>query len=124
MKIYFAHSKQLDYKNILYDPIRASGLNKKYEIIFPHEIDSKPFSSKDFIKGCDLIIAEVSFPATGLGIELGWASFLSIPVLCVYKKDTIISNSLKTITNDFIEYNTSDDLIFQMSKFLDKFTLN
>lgn len=40
--------------------------------------------TKDIIKTCDLMIAEVSLPATGLGIELGWAKAFKVPILCMY----------------------------------------
>ena len=74
MKIYVAHSKKLDYKKELYEPLRNSSLNNEHEIILPHEKSDKPFSSKEFFKTCDVIIAEVSYSGTGLGIELGWAN--------------------------------------------------
>jgi len=47
-------------------------LFKNHEIILPH--DKRNLISKDIIKKCNLFIAEVSFPSTGLGIELGWAN--------------------------------------------------
>ncbi len=110
MKIYFGHSKNFDYKNELYKPIRESILNEKHEIIFPHETDEF-FNSKDRIKNSDLMIAEVSYPATGLGIELGRAEMFGTLVLCVYRKGTKISGSLKVVTKDFIEYSDAGDLV-------------
>jgi hypothetical protein len=68
MKIYICHPKELNYEEELYKPIRDSNLNTKYEFIFPHEVyqDAKDFVSKDIIRTCDLVIAEVSHRATGL----------------------------------------------------------
>ena len=117
MKIYFGHSKSFDFKRELYKPIRDSELDKKHEIIFPHETEEF-INSKNIIKDCDLIIAELSFPATGLGIELGWAEILKTPVLCVYKKGSKISGSLKVVTKDFIEYSDSEDLIKKIKEFV------
>lgn len=34
---------------------------------------------------CDLVVAEVSVPSLGVGYELGWATALSKPVLCLYR---------------------------------------
>jgi hypothetical protein len=118
MKIYFGHPKAIDYKKDLYEPIRNSALNNQHEIIFPHEHSDAPYSSKDFFKTCDLMIAEVSEPATGLGIEIGWADMLNVPVLCVFRKDAKIAGSLKVITDDFIEYTDSEDLIKKLEKYL------
>jgi len=51
--------------------------------------------SRDFYTNLDLFIAEVSYRATGLGIELGWASDDNIPIYCFYKKGTIPNSSFK-----------------------------
>jgi hypothetical protein len=117
MKIYFGHSKGFDFKNELYGPIRESVLNSEHEIIFPHETD-KFFNSKDRIKNCDLMIAEVSYPAIGLGIELGWAEMLKTRVLCVYKKGYKISGSLKVVTKNFIGYESAEDLVEKLTRFI------
>lgn len=117
MKIYFGHSKNFDFKKELYQPIRNSKLNSQHEIIFPHETDEF-INSKNIIKDCDLVLAEVSYLATGLGIELGWAEMFDKPVLCVYKKGAKISGSLRVVTSDFIEYSNSRDLVDKLEKFI------
>jgi len=117
MKIYFGHSKSFDFKKELYEPIKNSELNKQHEIIFPHETDEF-INSKNIVKGCDLVIAEVSYPATGLGIELGWAEMLKTSILCVFRKGCKISGSLKVVTDNFIEYIDSKDLIKKIEKFI------
>ncbi len=110
MKIYIGHPKQFDYKKNLYEPIRNSGLDKEHEIIFPHEKDEL-LDSRDLIKSCDLMIAEVSLPSTGLGIELGWADCLGVPIICMHKKGSSISDSLKMTTDIFIEYSDGDEMV-------------
>ncbi len=72
MKIYIGHSREYNYLEDLYMPLKTSLLFKNHEIILPH--DKRNLISKDIIKKCNLFIAEVSFPSTGLGIELGWAN--------------------------------------------------
>ncbi len=116
MKIYIGHSKQFDYIKNLYEPIRKSHLNSENEIVLPHENSDKSFSSKDFLKTCDVMIAEVSYPATGLGIELGWANCFECPIICLYKKGSKISSSLKTITNKFLEYKDEKEMILLLNK--------
>lgn len=59
----------------LYEPLWASSVNEQCEIFFPYESD-ETVNSKEKIKECDAVFAEVSFPATGLGIELGWAEMM------------------------------------------------
>lgn len=121
MKIYFCHSRDFDYKKELYKPIKDSVLNTQHEIIFPHEDTSSTINTKDVIKSCDVVFAEVSFPATGLGIELGWADTYSTRIVCISKVGAKISGSLKFITSNFIEYENTDDLVEKIEDFLMNF---
>lgn len=120
MKIYIGHSKELNFQEELYLPIRESELNSEYEIVFPHEIYQKAndFYTKDIIKTCDAMVAEVSFPATGLGIELGWANSFERPIICIYRKGSKISSSLKVVCNNFIEYTDKVNLIKKLGSAL------
>lgn len=120
MKIYVCHSSALDYKKELYQPIRQSKLNSKYEFILPHEKDDQVFNSKEIIPECDLIIAEVSYPSTGMGIELGWANKESKKILLISRKDFPISKSLITVSSDFIEYSSTIDLIEKIGLYIEK----
>ena len=111
MNIYVAHATSFDYQNELYRVIRKSELNERHNIILPHEKGLGLFNSKDFFKkDCDLVIAEVSYPSIGVGIELGWADALGIPMVCMHKKGTRISKSILAITNHVFAYNDSEDI--------------
>lgn len=121
MKIYVGHAKSFDFENELYLPIKNSSLSKDHQIILPHEKGATPFPSKELFKtGCDLMIAEVSQPSTGLGIEIGWADVLNVPIVCVYRKGAKIAGSLKIITQDFIEYDSPLELPDLLLGFLEK----
>ena len=119
MKIYISHSRDFDYLNQLYKPIRESDLNSKYEFFLSHE-DNRSINTKDIIKNSNFILAEVSYPSTGQGIELGWAEILNVPILCIYKEDAKISDSLKYITKDFISYTDKENLIIKLVEYLSK----
>jgi len=118
MKIYVTHSSSFDYKKELYLPLRKSELNNLHEITLPHEFSMKQFNSKEYLKGCDLVLAEASYPSEGQKIELGWASSYKVPIICLYKKGKKISDSLKTISNVFIEYKSSEDMIQKLTDYL------
>lgn len=121
MKIYVSHSKKFDYKNELYRPLRQSKLNSDQEIVLPHEASDKPYSSKDFFKTCHVVIAEVSYPATGLGIELGWADAFGVPIVAVYKKGFRLSSSVKVLTDKILEYGSDQELVDGIAGLLDIF---
>lgn len=117
MNIYISHSNKYDYINDIYNPIKKSNLIVNNEFFFPHD-NEKAINTKDIISNSDLIIAEVSLPATGQGIELGWVDYSKTTILCIYKKGSKISSSLKFITNNFIEYENIEDMIDKITDFI------
>ena len=112
-KIYIAHSTHFDYENELYAPLSEI---KNFQFIFPHQQGSKPKYSRDVIKSCALLLAEVSVPSLGTGIEVGWANAYGIPVVFMHKKDIKISSSLKLVSSNFLEY---DDLAQKKEKIIE-----
>lgn len=88
MRIYFGHSRGFDYVNYYYKPIEENKRLQKETLIFPHKNNASNSNKRDFYSNLDLFIAEVSYPATGLGIELGWAKDDNVPIYCFYKKGT------------------------------------
>lgn len=122
MEIYIAHTKKFDFKKELYIPIRKSSLNNSHTFILPHEKSNEPFNSKEYMENkINLMIAEVSYPSISLGIEMGWANMQKIPITCIYKKGSKISNSLKTVSNNFIEYSNDKELISGIEKIISEF---
>ena len=111
MKVYVAHSREINYKKDLYQEIRKSEVLQKYEIILPHEKNENNFQGRAFYKTIDVLIAEVSERATGLGIELGWCYDDHKPIYCIYREGSKISSSIKAVTNHFYEYKNNKEMI-------------
>lgn len=111
MKIYVGHSREFDFQNELYIPLRKSRLNAIHEIILPHEKSEEPFPSKEILKRCNVMIAEVSHPSTGLDIEIGWANSFGVKIICIFKKGCAPSKSLVAITDKFVEYSNEREMI-------------
>lgn len=118
--IYVSHSKDYDYKKELYEPIRQSDINNRFNIVLPHEKSEKPFNSKEFFSSgnCDYMIAEVSYSATGLGIELGWADCYGVNIIAIVKKGSKVSGSVKILTDIIIEYENIEDLLNKLVLYL------
>lgn len=116
MKIYVSHSTIFDFKDELYKPLKEANLN--CEFMLPHDTSSAQYQVKELFdkKGCDMILAEVSFPSTGQGIELGWADDHGIPIVCFYKKGSTYSKALSIICSTFFEYTDSADLLEKIKK--------
>ena len=118
MNIYISHSTKYDYINKIYNPIKKSNLIDNNNFFFPH--DNEAVNTKSIISNSDLVIAEVSLPATGQGIELGWADYSNTPILCIYEKGSKISSSLRFITNNFIEYENAEDMVIKILDFINQ----
>lgn len=118
MNIYLTHSTQFDYINKLYEPIKKAKALSMHHFFFPHDETDKFVKTKEIINDYDLVIADISLPSTGLGIELGWADDCHTPILCISEKDAKFSSSLKFITNNFITYDDTKDLIEKIDSYL------
>jgi len=112
MKIYLTHSSEFNYKEYIYSPIKScSKLWNNHDIFLPHDKNPLGTFSKLIIKNADLVIAEVSLPSTGLGIELGWANLYNKEVICFYKQSHRPSSALEFISNKIVEYTDVNDFI-------------
>lgn len=129
MKIYVAHSTKknlntpYNYQENLYAPLKQSKLWDAHNFILPHDKSTIATSSQNIIKTADMILAEVSFPSTGLGIELGWAHIYGKNVLCIHKKDYSLTSALKCICANninFLEYSGIKNLIEQLHMWFEK----
>lgn len=121
LNVYFGHSKDIDYK-LFYEKIENYFDLNKYNFIFPHKKSAFSRNGRQFYKkeNIDIFIAEVSMPATGLGIELGFAFDENIPVYCFYKNGCYPSRSLNTVTENIIEYIGMSDFFEKLQKVLEK----
>ena len=122
MIIYVSHSRSFDFLKELYQPIKNSKFAANHQFIFPHETSAEAYPSRKLFmdKGCDLVLAEVSFPSTGQGIELGWADTSGIKIVCVSREGIKVSDSLKVIAKDFLIYKNGEDLVNKLSEYLQK----
>lgn len=119
MKVYISHSTGFDYYKELYEPIRSNPGLEAHEIILPHEHSSDQNDVVETFKEIDLIIAEVSFPSTGQGLELGYAATIHIPIVCMHKESTTPSGALYTVASQFYTY--KGDVSMLIGKLINEF---
>ena len=122
-KIYLGHPKRIDYL-ALYEKIENDSVLKDYDIIMPHKESKANSNTREFYNNIDIFIAEVSEPATGLGIELGWAFDAGADIYCFSRENVKVAGSLKSITNHFITYSSLDDFILKLSNLLQSLQLD
>ncbi|MFA6006632.1 MAG: hypothetical protein WC764_02830 [Candidatus Paceibacterota bacterium] len=122
MRIYISHAtdKNYDFREFLYEPLQASPLAKEHIFIFPHERDygSEPHNMKDEIIRSSFVLAEVSYPSTGSGIELGWASEHGKQIFCLYQYGRDYSRSLLVLTKHIDHYSGATELVQKITDFI------
>jgi nucleoside 2-deoxyribosyltransferase len=120
MKIFVAHSSDIDFETKLYVPLRESVLNSDHEILLPQESGSKDEITREMINGCDVLVADVSRPSLGTGIEIGWADAASVPVIAIFEEGSKVSFSIDNAVTDRFEYSDAQDLINKLETTLEK----
>lgn len=110
MKIFISHSNSFNFQEDLYEPIKKSDLFSQHDFFLPHD-NGKIQNTKEQIKNSDLVIAEISYPSTGSGIEMGWANAFDIPIWCVYIENSKPSNSSQYIAEKTICYKDKENLV-------------
>ena len=111
MRIYLAHSSNCDYINKIYKPILNDQELSKI-ITLPH-MEKDFIHNRNYYEDFDLVIAEVSNPSTGLGIELGFFYDEKKPIYCIYQGD--YSKSVEAVSNKIMEY---DNIIYIIKKII------
>ena len=112
MDIYIGHSSSKDFEKEIYRPLKKSSLDEGYNLVFPHEDSDKLFDSEKFFeKDCDLVVTDVSKASTGLGIELGWADSMDLPILCICGEDYNPSSSIEAVTERLENYSDSREIV-------------
>jgi len=95
-----------------------SGTVEKERILPPRDVYERDVN---WIKNCDVLIAEVSVPSHGVGYEIGFALNIGKPVVCLHQKERKVS---KMITGNpdhaltVCAYSTVEEAISQSRIFL------
>ncbi len=127
MKIYFAGSIRGGrndaqvYKQIV-DWLKSEGHNVLSEHIALQSLtdagNAQPADEiyrqdTNWIRECDIVIAEVTQPSLGVGYELGFAESLQKPIVCLWSKHAekrLSAMVTGNASNTVIEYDTFDSL--------------
>lgn len=96
------------YANILDKHVYDSNLSNTGEKIYPNEIYERDIN---WIKKCDILIAEVTNPSLGVGYEISYAERLNKRIICLCEKNSNLSAMIKGNKNvEIIYYEKVDEL--------------
>jgi nucleoside 2-deoxyribosyltransferase len=98
--------------------LAESGITAVEAAISPHEVYERDVN---WIRNCDVLIAEVSVPSHGVGYEIGFSLGLGKPVLALYQAGRKVSkmisgNSDTNLTTKV--YESPENAIAQIREFL------
>lgn len=113
-KVYFAHANEGDYENKFYKPL---GSLKNIKFVFPYANEETKFS-RDIIKKCDYLLADISNPAMGMGIEIGWANAFGVPIIFMYKRGSKVSSYLSKLSKNIIEYRNLEKELYKIKEII------
>lgn len=91
--------------------------------IAPQEVYTRDVA---WIRGCDVLIAEVSLPSHGVGYEIAFSLGLSKPVLALHQEKRKISKMISGNPDPKLSvssYQTPEDATLQIRKFLNNYEL-
>ncbi len=117
MNIFISHPSSSSFLKELYEPLKNCPLIQEHSFYFPYDLGYEK-ATRAVVEQQDLLVAEVSLPSTGQGIELGWATAKGIPVACFYKKGSTPSGALPYITQDIFAYTDTADFVTQLTHYL------
>ena len=75
----------------------------------------------DWIRGCDVLVAEVSMPSHGVGYEIGFSLGLRKPVLALYQEGRRVSKMICGNPDPTLSlqcYTSPEDAVLRVRKFL------
>lgn len=70
------------------------------------------------ISSSDILIAEISHKAVGIGVEVGYAKGIGKKVICIRSKNSPISTTLMGVADVHIEFNDLEDMKNKLSKII------
>ena len=135
MNIYFACSITggREFESV-YQQIVAALLADGHEIPTSHLVESEVTVRErlvtpqdvyerdvNWIRECDVLIAEVSVPSHGVGYEIGYALQIGKPVLCIHQEDRKVSKMITGNSDQalkVVSYTTVEEAISKSQGFL------
>jgi nucleoside 2-deoxyribosyltransferase len=103
--------------------LAQSGVTEAESVITPDEVYARDTA---WLRGCQVLIAEVSMPSHGVGYEIGFSLGLGKPVLALYQEGRRVSKMISGNPDPNLSvrsYQTPEEAVVQTRKFLNKYQL-
>ena len=118
-RIYFIHSRKIDYNDLIYLPVLRSEVLHTHELMLPESENLKNVYYKDLINDADLIVVELSNPDLGFNMELKQAILSRKPILALANKKIGFDMKYQKLLKNVYGYET----VKEFREYVEKFVL-
>lgn len=117
-RIYFIHSRKIDYNDLIYLPVLRSEVLHTHELMLPESENLKNVYYKDLISDADLIVVELSNPDIGFNMELKQAILSRKPILALANKKIGFDMKYQKLLKNVYGYETEKEFREYVEKFV------
>lgn len=117
-RIYFIHSRKIDYNDLIYLPVLRSEVLHTHELMLPESENLKNVYYKDLINDADLIVVELSNPDLGFNMELKQAILSRKPILALANKKIGFDMKYQKLLKNVYGYETEKEFREYVEKFV------
>lgn len=117
-RIYFIHSRKIDYNDLIYLPVLRSKALHTHELMLPESENLKNVYYKDLISDADLIVVELSNPDIGFNMELKQAILSRKPILALANKKIGFDMKYQKLLKNVYGYETEKEFREYVEKFV------
>jgi hypothetical protein len=117
-RIYFIHSRKIDYNDLIYLPVLRSEVLHTHELMLPESENLKNVYYKDLINDADLIVVELSNPDIGFNMELKQAILSRKPILALANKKIGFDMKYQKLLKNVYGYETEKEFREYVEKFV------
>lgn len=117
-RIYFIHSRKIDYNDLIYLSVLRSEALHTHELMLPESENLKNVYYKDLISDADLIVVELSNPDIGFNMELKQAILSRKPILALANKKIGFDMKYQKLLKNVYGYETEKEFREYVEKFV------
>lgn len=119
-KIYFIHSRKIDYNELVYLPVLRSEILHNHDLMLPECENLKDKYYKDLIDEADLLVLVIMNPDIGFNMELKQAILSKKPILAIANKNVGFDIKYQKLLKNVYGFQNEEEFRNLVEKFVVK----
>lgn len=119
-KIYFIHSRKVNYNELIYLPVLRSEILHNHILMLPESETLKDKYYKDLISDADLIVILIMNPDIGFNMELKQAILSKKPMLAIASKNVGFDMKYQKLLKNIYGFTKEEEVRTLIEKFVTK----